>query len=343
MMRQLAIGENGLVSDEFRRRVWPVLSRSLITASPENENEEDPDFQESEEELLSRHPEYRQVEMDVRRTLARFPPHIDDEARMRLQHLLIPLVVRILLYNPTFRYYQGFHDVCLTVLLVVEDPVIAYRICRRLACANFRQFLEKPLEIATESLYLMYPLFKRVDPELYEFMWRSQVGVMFALSWQLTWFAHVIDDYSSVVRLYDLFLASHPLMPIYFAASLILYRSPDILALECDMAYVHGFLSKPPANLPLEALISDAQDLFVEYPPSMLKELNVALKKEQARLMKLSQLRKRHSSWPVLLGIGNRDESPSKKAVKITVLTVAAATAAWFFYSRYPLGVFRVV
>jgi len=109
------------------------------------------------------------------------------------------------------------------------------------------------------------------------------------------------------------------------------------------VAPVHGFLSKPPSNLPLEALISDAQDLFVEYPPSMLKELNVALKKEQDRLNRVRQVRKRQSSWPLIIGLGNPAETPGRKAMKITIWTVTAAAAAYYFYSRYPLQVFRVV
>lgn len=44
------------------------------------------------------------------------------------------------------------------------------------------------------------------------------MGTIFALSWLITWFGHVLLDFRHVVRLYDFFLACHPLMPIYFAA-----------------------------------------------------------------------------------------------------------------------------
>lgn len=44
------------------------------------------------------------------------------------------------------------------------------------------------------------------------------MGTIFALSWLITWFGHVLSDFRHVVRLYDFFLACHPLMPIYFAA-----------------------------------------------------------------------------------------------------------------------------
>lgn len=47
---------------------------------------------------------------------------------------------------------------------------------------------------------------------------RAEVGTIFALSWLITWFGHVLSDFRHVVRLYDFFLACHPLMPIYFAA-----------------------------------------------------------------------------------------------------------------------------
>ena len=48
---------------------------------------------------------------------------------------------------------------------------------------------------------------------------RSEVGTVFCLSWLITWFGHVLGDLDSIVRLYDFFMASDPLMPIYMAAS----------------------------------------------------------------------------------------------------------------------------
>ena len=58
-------------------------------------------------ERLQTHPEWRQVELDVARTLARFPPNIDEERRCVLQEQLTKLIVRILYENPDFNYYQG--------------------------------------------------------------------------------------------------------------------------------------------------------------------------------------------------------------------------------------------
>lgn len=48
---------------------------------------------------------------------------------------------------------------------------------------------------------------------------RAEVGTIFALSWLITWFGHVLSEFKHTLRLYDFFLASHPLMPIYLAAT----------------------------------------------------------------------------------------------------------------------------
>lgn len=51
---------------------------------------------------------------------------------------------------------------------------------------------------------------------------RSEVGQVFALSWLITWYGHVLKDFTTIVRLYDFFLATHPLMPVYFGAAVSL-------------------------------------------------------------------------------------------------------------------------
>lgn len=62
---------------------------------------------------------------------------------------------------------------------------------------------------------MFYPL---IEVLVYFLVLRAEVGTVFALSWLITWFGHVLSDFRHVVRLYDFFLACHPLMPIYFAA-----------------------------------------------------------------------------------------------------------------------------
>jgi hypothetical protein len=41
----------------------------------------------------------------------------------------------------------------------------------------------------------------------------------YALSWILTWFSHDFEDYQKVVRLFDLFISSQALMPVFTACA----------------------------------------------------------------------------------------------------------------------------
>ena len=59
---------------------------------------------------------------------------------------------------------------------------------------------------------------------------RAELGTIFALPWLITWFGHVLPQYSDVVRLYDFFLAGPPLMPVYLATAIVLYREQEILS-----------------------------------------------------------------------------------------------------------------
>jgi hypothetical protein len=58
------------------------------------------------EELYS-HKDWNQVELDVNRTLARFPPNISDLKRAQLQKELTPLIVSLLADDDALNYYQG--------------------------------------------------------------------------------------------------------------------------------------------------------------------------------------------------------------------------------------------
>uniref|UniRef100_A0A914W635 Rab-GAP TBC domain-containing protein n=1 Tax=Plectus sambesii TaxID=2011161 RepID=A0A914W635_9BILA len=134
-LRQLAVSGGGLVRDEHRQVIWPLLGESLedshSTGSPSSSSSDERASSESDYESakssvaddndpgtplielgeptvedLKTHCEWRQVEMDVYRTLTRFPPNISDGHRSILQDELTPLIVRVLWDNPNYRYYQ---------------------------------------------------------------------------------------------------------------------------------------------------------------------------------------------------------------------------------------------
>lgn len=78
-LRKFAISRAGLVSDDLRRQVWPLLV-GLSPPSPDS-----PALRLASQEDCEKHPEYNQVVLDVNRSLKRFPPGIADEDRPELQ------------------------------------------------------------------------------------------------------------------------------------------------------------------------------------------------------------------------------------------------------------------
>ncbi|VDK56735.1 unnamed protein product [Anisakis simplex] len=359
-LRHFASSPGGLVLDEIRAIVWPVLAEALVhdrdqetgdSTSDGSVTGSDSDFESAksnfsdeidfaESSLLHRsdspssskntvvkhlsiddlktHREWNQVEMDVHRTLARFPPNISDTQRSILQTELTPLIVRILWRSHRFRYYQGFHDVCLTLLLVLGLES-AERVGLKLAkYGAFNAYLTQTLEeTVLRDLDLLYVITWRVDAELEKVMRSVELGSLFALSWPLTWFSHALHHYRQIVLCFDLFLASHPLMPVYYTSAVVLWRSSAILnTASRDMPSLHHLLNIMPNDVPVQALADDAQDLFRMLPPSLVRG---TLLDDYRRILKESSVRK--PSLP----------TPSLRAW----LVAGTATASIYLLSRY--------
>ncbi|XP_023852656.1 TBC1 domain family member 20 isoform X1 [Salvelinus sp. IW2-2015] len=258
-LRRMAISEGGLLTDEIRCKVWPRLLNVPTDTLPEK-----PDDIERENNK-----DYNQVLLDVQRSLKRFPPGMPDKQREDLQEELIDIILRVLGRNTQLHYYQGYHDIVVTFLLVLDER-LATALVEKLSTHHLRDFMDPTMDNTKHILNYLMPIIERINPEVHDFMQQAEVGTIFALSWLITWFGHVLSDFRHVVRLYDFFLACHPLMPIYFAAVIVLYREDEVLDCECDMASVHHLLSQIPQDLPYETLISRAGDLFVQFPPSEL-------------------------------------------------------------------------
>lgn len=51
----------------------------------------------------------------------------------------------------------------------------------------------------------------------------------FALGWFITWFSHNVQQLDQISRLFDLFMASHPLMALYVVAQVMMVSSEMFL------------------------------------------------------------------------------------------------------------------
>ena len=80
------------------------------------------------------------------------------------------------------------------------------------------------LDAVIELLALLPPILADADPRLAAHVAASGVPPFFALSLFITWFAHNLPCLGEAARLFDLFIASHPLMPLYAAVAVLKVR-----------------------------------------------------------------------------------------------------------------------
>lgn len=149
------------IPDELRKEAWPRmlgLDPSLEIDAPALED-------------LKEHPEYGQVVLDVNRSLKRFPPDIPKDRRETLQDKLTRLIMYVISKHPHLRYYQGYHDVAVTFLLVVGESV-AFQIMERLSTEHLSDCMQPTMERTSYLLHFIYPLLHRLHPTLADYLER---------------------------------------------------------------------------------------------------------------------------------------------------------------------------
>ncbi|KAJ1975102.1 GTPase-activating protein gyp8, partial [Dimargaris verticillata] len=183
------------------------------------------------------------------------------------QAQLHQVIVTVLQQNGWLRYYQGFNDVC-TVFLLTLRPEDLQSACENAALLYFRDFMHHDFAPVHTFLECAYTLIEHDDQVLHARITHVALPPYFATSWLLTWFSHSLNDLTAISRLFDFFLSSNPLMPVYFVAALILSVREDLLAMEPEFTLFHGYLRDVPSRLTLDKvnhLISEASRLWQSY------------------------------------------------------------------------------
>lgn len=112
--------------------------------------------------------------------------------------LLTPVCLYLPQCDPELHgYLMGLREPAL------EVPYFALRCAR---CAGLAA-LHPPCRVSSQTRKLAHrcPLPSKRSPLIFN-------------SWYMTWFAHDVPQLGQAARLFDLFLSSHPLMPLYVAA-----------------------------------------------------------------------------------------------------------------------------
>lgn len=254
--------EGGLINDETRRRAWPKLLG--ITLADENDK--------SWKDSIVPHKDTDQIERDIERSLYHFDVNktIRKAFRSVKRDELSRIINAVICRNPHLNYYQGFHDIC-SVLLLVGGEQLGFHLTERVALFYVRDAMNPSFDQGiTQTLELIPLILQECDPQVHSVLETSQTPLYFSLPWILTWFSHRLQTFSVITRLFDFFMASHPLMPVYMSVAVILYLREGILKLDSELSSVHHFFQQLPDDLPVEELCTEALRLYRMLPPLKL-------------------------------------------------------------------------
>lgn len=147
-------------------------------------------------------------------------------------------------------------------------PALRATAVARLSGLRIRDFMLPNLAPAISQLRLIPDILNAVDRSLYVHL--AKIEPYFALSDTLTMFAHNIQTYGDISRLFDALLAHEQVLGIYIFVQIVLRRKDELFEHdEADM--LHFTLSKLPQDLDLESVITDALKLMETHPPDSLR------------------------------------------------------------------------
>lgn len=143
-----------------------------------------------------RHRYATQVGLDAARAMTQF--QLEKGERQHYIGEVEAVIHDVLCANPCLHYYQGFHDVCSVLVLVMGRRSLASPLAIRLASGYLREAMDESIKGAMQALSLILQILKRIDNKLWRVMAKEGMEPQFALSWVLTWFAHDLRSLSQV-------------------------------------------------------------------------------------------------------------------------------------------------
>ena len=120
------------------------------------------------------------------------------------------------------------------------------------------------------QLHLIPSIIYTVNPRLYNHL--PLTRPFFAIPGILTMYAHDIQGYGDIARIFDVLLAREGVFSLYMFAQIVLQRANELFEIPSDEPEVlHSVLSKLPNPLDVEALIQNTIKLFEQHPPETLR------------------------------------------------------------------------
>ncbi|XP_029681041.1 TBC1 domain family member 20 isoform X2 [Formica exsecta] len=262
-LRLLGCSSEGFVNDDIRRILWPKLLRLVQEEFiPVNELETIHTCIPNEV--------YQQILKDVARSGSHISQNATEKETESFQEQLTQLMCWVLHRHSELNYYQGYNDIAATVLLVMGLQAGLY-VLESISLEFLERFMEKTMEKVNQELFYIFALLERVHPTLLEHLENVELFPHFALAEYTTWYAHKYAENRILLhRLFDYFLGSPPLMPLYLSTVIVAHRATEIFNTTPDMGHTHKILCTLPDDLPFETLLVEAKDLYQKYPPESI-------------------------------------------------------------------------
>ncbi|MCJ1291010.1 hypothetical protein MMC34_002552 [Xylographa carneopallida] len=257
----LASSRGGLLDDRVRCVAWPKLLGSDV--SPAFSANVILDWR-----SLPKHKDEDQVRLDVNRSFIYYPKNESEQQLDRRKGDLSDVITEVLRRHPRLCYFQGFHDIVQVVLLVLGKE-LAISAVTHLSLLRIRDFMLPSLSPSLAHLALLPAILYSVDAKLCQHL--SGTQPFFALAATLTLYAHEIEDYGAIARLFDFLLAEDAVVSVYVFAIIILSRRKELFEIPADEPeMLHFTLSKLPKPLDVEDMIERAKTLVLKHPPERL-------------------------------------------------------------------------
>ena len=248
---------------------------------------------------------------------------------------LADLILATLHRFPGLNYFQGYHDIA-QVLLLVLGPASAASALHHVSLLRIRDFMLPSLSPSLQHLQLLPAIIRLEDPGLGDHL--TQLKPFFAMSAALTLYAHDIEEFSDIARLFDFLLAHEASISMYLFAVIIISRREELFEIEADDAdMLHFTLSKLPKPLDLETLIRRTLHIFREHPPTTLP-YGVWRRVSTHSVLKTSHVPGSQNGVPALRRLSEGEAHLEKQTVELHRIESYKKAKVVLWKYRRPIG-----
>ncbi|CAJ1931117.1 unnamed protein product [Cylindrotheca closterium] len=242
-----------------------------------------------------RNPEHELIRRESNRSVIfQYNKHYERNTTPEYAGERLTTVLENVVTDQKHHYYQGLHDVVGVLLhsLQYDTELTAELVQHAVGQSHFRDAMRENFSNVTWLLNLLVlPLVEQIDRHVHYALQEVDLASL-CLPWVITWFTHDVYHPDTAARLADAFMAGHPLLPLYFAVSLLTHPvlKQELLQHEdYDPASLFVLLKKLPRSIgsdmasrhdntvhcrvPVQEILEDALGILKRFPPRKLLDL----------------------------------------------------------------------